>query len=330
MNAETLFCDYFSEWVDVYKKGVVSTTTLVKYQGTLKHIRMICPDLRIKDITKREYQKILNVYAENHATQTVKDFHAQIKACVMDAIDEGIITINPARKVEFKGNQQKKTPPKYLSVEESKRLASGFDLSMPLHEKGVSHVSLSERKRRISTPVNWDLLFLICLKTGLRFAEALGLTTESFDFENQTLTVNGTFDYKHTNTLTDKTKTKTSKRKIAIDDSLCKIIKNKTMDITSGVSIFVPLGERVFSSTAISRLRTLCKLADVPPIGVHGLRHTHASILFSNGVSLNSISKRLGHAKPSITQDTYLHIINELQQIDEEKILTAMDYITES
>ena len=62
----------------------------------------------------------------------------------------------------------------------------------------------------------------------------------------------------------------------------------------------------------------------MPLVGVHGLRHTHASILFSNGVSLNSISKRLGHSKPSITQDIYLHIIQELEHDDNEKILFAL------
>ena len=297
-----LFVDYFSDWIDVYKKGVVSTVTLVKYKSSLKWLHAIAPAVKLKELTKREYQKILNIYASNHAKQTVKDFHTHLKACILDAMDEGIIAVNPARKVEFKGSAQNKTPPKFLSMAEAKKLITVLDI-----EKS-----------------KWDLLILICLKTGLRFAEALGLTPESFDFVNSTIFVNKTYDYKTTQSLICEVKTKSSKRKIVIDADMRELIKAHIADSPSGASIFATENKNIFSSYVINRLRQLCKKVDVPPIGIHGLRHTHASILFSNGVSLNSISKRLGHAKPSITQDTYLHIIKELEDSDNERILSAL------
>jgi integrase len=44
------------------------------------------------------------------------------------------------------------------------------------------------------------------------------------------------------------------------------------------------------------------------PITSHGLRHTHATQLLRNGVPVHIVSARLGHAKPSITLDTYCHL----------------------
>ena len=49
--------------------------------------------------------------------------------------------------------------------------------------------------------------------------------------------------------------------------------------------------------------------ASVPRIGVHDLRHTHATFLLLDGVPVTLVSKRLGHAKVNITLDTYSHIL---------------------
>ncbi|WP_372509497.1 tyrosine-type recombinase/integrase [Lacticaseibacillus paracasei] len=62
-----------------------------------------------------------------------------------------------------------------------------------------------------------------------------------------------------------------------------------------------------------------------PVISIHGLRHTHASLLLYAGVSVGSVARRLGHANMSTTQKTYLHIIQELENQDNDKI---MRYLT--
>lgn len=67
-----------------------------------------------------------------------------------------------------------------------------------------------------------------------------------------------------------------------------------------------------------------CKNADIPVITIHGLRHTHASLLLYAGVSIASVAHRLGHASMSTTQKTYLHIIQELENTDIDKIMRAL------
>lgn len=42
--------------------------------------------------------------------------------------------------------------------------------------------------------------------------------------------------------------------------------------------------------------------ADIPTISIHGLRHTHASLLLYAGVSIASVARRLGHASMTTTQ----------------------------
>lgn len=57
----------------------------------------------------------------------------------------------------------------------------------------------------------------------------------------------------------------------------------------------------------------LVELAKLPPIRVHDLRHTHATILLRGGVSAKVVSERLGHAKIGITLDTYSHLTGDMQ-----------------
>ena len=61
---------------------------------------------------------------------------------------------------------------------------------------------------------------------------------------------------------------------------------------------------------------------------MHGLRHTHASILLYQGVNILSVSKRLGHSSLETTMSTYLHIVRELEDQDKEKsMLCSIVYI---
>lgn len=54
-----------------------------------------------------------------------------------------------------------------------------------------------------------------------------------------------------------------------------------------------------------------CRACGVSVISIHGLRHTHASLLLFAGVSIASVARRLGHASMTTTQKIYLHIIQE-------------------
>ncbi|WP_238316016.1 tyrosine-type recombinase/integrase [Nosocomiicoccus massiliensis] len=78
---------------------------------------------------------------------------------------------------------------------------------------------------------------------------------------------------------------------------------------------------RIFNSTINDYLKRKCKDAGIPVISIHGLRHTHASLLLFAGVSIASVSRRLGHSNITTTQQTYLHIIRELENKDNHKMM---------
>ena len=62
-------------------------------------------------------------------------------------------------------------------------------------------------------------------------------------------------------------------------------------------------------------------MVGLPKLTIHGLRHTHATILLEKGVSPKVVSERLGHASPAITMDIYSHGWPDMQ----EKAALAID-----
>ena len=88
--------------------------------------------------------------------------------------------------------------------------------------------------------------------------------------------------------------------------------------------IFTGKEKKVYNSTVNDVLRRHCIAADIPVITVHGLRHTHASLLLFDGVSTGSVAQRLGHSSMTTTQKVYLHVIKELENKDVDAIMRSL------
>lgn len=85
---------------------------------------------------------------------------------------------------------------------------------------------------------------------------------------------------------------------------------------------------RVYNSTVNNILERYCKRSKVPVISIHGLRHTHASLLLFAGVSIASVALRLGHSSMNTTQKTYLHIIQELENRDVDLVMRSLSELS--
>ena len=155
----------------------------------------------------------------------------------------------------------------------------------------------------------------------MRFSEALALTPKDFDFTHQSLSINKTWDYKENGGFLP-TKNQSSVRKIQIDWQTVVQFSELLKELPQDSPIFV--NKVVFNSTVNEILRRKCKNAGVPVISIHGLRHTHASLLLFAGVSIASVARRLGHASMTTTQKTYLHIIHELENQDVDLVMRLL------
>lgn len=299
---EELFCNYYKRWITIYKEGAIRDVTMEKYRMAHIWITRLSPDLKLCDLSRIAYQKLLNDYAELHERQTTMDFHHHLKCAILDAVDEGLIDRDPTRKAIIKGKTPGVKKTKYLNQFELHELINDLDLS---------------------SEINWDWFILLVAKTGMRFSEALALTPNDFDLAHQMLNVNKTWNYKGSGGF-QPTKNKSSSRKIQLDWMTVVQFSGLLKDLPGDKPLFIKEECCVYNSTINDILARHCKAAGIPNITIHGLRHTHASILLFAGVSIASVARRLGHASMTTTQKTYLHIIQELENKDVDLIMRSL------
>lgn len=299
-----LFCDYYERWIEVYKQDAVRSVTMGKYRMTHKWLVRLVPTLQLKDIDRIAYQRLLNAYAAEHERQTVMDFHHQVKGAILDAVDDGLIPRDPTRKAVIKGKTPRVKKEKYLNQFQLQTLLASLHLE---------------------NEVNWDYFILLVAKTGMRFSEALALTPEDFDFKHQLVSVSKTWDYKNGTGFLP-TKNHSSVRKIPLDWQTIIQFSELTKNLPKSEPIFV--NGAVYNSTINGILKRYCGRLGIPVVSIHGLRHTHASLLLFAGVSIASVARRLGHPSINTTQKTYVHIVQELENQDVDLVMRLLSSLT--
>lgn len=169
-------------------------------------------------------------------------------------------------------------------------------------------------------------LFTTLYYTGMRLGECLALNWN--DVKENYIEINKTLINRKVNDeyKFNLPKTKTSIRKVKLDDTtinaLKKIKEHYSDCINFNTNWFVFGGIRPLATTTIERKKNYyCKISNVKQIKIHDFRHSHASLLLSNGIPITVISKRLGHADTSTTLKIYSHLIPE----DEDKAINLLN-----
>lgn len=150
MDKTQFFCEYYKQWIEIYKRGAIREATMAKYLMTQKWLEKLIPELKVEELTRTAYQQLLNDYAKEHERQTTLDFHHQLKGAILDALDEGMIKRDPTRKAIIKGKTPRAKKIKYLNQFELHTLLANLELK--------------------ETP-DWDWFLLLVAKTGMRFSD---------------------------------------------------------------------------------------------------------------------------------------------------------------
>lgn len=307
-----IFADYFEQWYHLYKESNLAPKTQKNYRISIKVAHDYFKKLRIKDITEDVYQKFLNDYGSTRAKETVEKAHTHFKQALKRAVKKGYIRYSPAEDVIVKGNDthKKKERVKYLNEAEQKILLE----------------AVLENINRGDSYVISDYAILVSLTCGLRFGELIGLGTDSFKENFSKMVINRTWDYQ-INFEFSPTKNEASNRTIIVDELTRKVIKQlvkyqlSNRIVHKNKLIFINSYGQPISNTAVNkRLKHYSDELGITNITHHHLRHSHISLLLYKKVNIKYVSRRAGHADIYTTLNTYSHIIDELEQSENDTL----------
>lgn len=311
--------DYYRKWVEIYKEPNVGNVSMSRFNNIATVIDNYFPEKKIKDISKMDYQVFMNEYQSSRSTVTCKKTNSIIRSCIHDAIDDQIIYSDFTRKVTINGKSSRKKSKKYLSIKNFTKLIDYTNKNKSLN--GITYY-----------------MVLTGAYTGLRFEEIGGLTWDSINFKNNKITIDKVYDYTYEKKIVPRTKTESSKRTIPMLPELAIILKQlKKVQVEWQLkSQYRDPENAVFRSTdlkipsdagCIKTLKYIQKqigIDETETIRTHGLRHTLASYLLSQGVQIKYVSELLGHANTSITMKTYEHLLKEQNKEQENKAALAL------
>lgn len=316
VKKDIAFAQYFLEWFQTYKKDV-SDITLSSYQTAYKKILNHFKETSIQKITKRDYQVFLNELGERNAKDTNRKLNGYIRTCLKEAIEEEIVKNDFTRNVTITGAVGKKSSEKFLNYTSSQILLQDLHKNI---DGGIENIML-----------------ILTLSTGLRFGELVGLCIQDLDFKNNKIRVHRQWGYKKGGGF-GPLKTDESERIISVDkltmralEQHIKFIENISGNVNKLV-FYDPSSEiSVVTNDRLNDvLRAILKRLTISPlITVHGLRHTHSSILLYKDVSVLYVSERLGHANIDITTSTYAHVLKELRERESEQSNSIFEEIVQ-
>lgn len=313
-DGNELVSKFFEKWLEVYKRPNVKPIT---YSVQERNVRLnILPrwgHLKMKDITRNDYQEWINELRKHYSEGTTRRIHSIMSSALNDAVhDFNIIRENPLQIIKIPKETDKTGKIQYFTRD---HLAAFL-----VHTKPIKNAKYKES-------MQYTALFTLLAHTGLRIGEALALTWDDIDLHKGYLTVNKTLVYPLNSTPYISTpKSKSSGRTIKLDAATVKIMKRHSINRKEVVMRYAnyktPESDIVFFQHDGRWLRTnvvreyfkeVCKRAGIPVLSPHALRHTHAVHLLESGANIKYVSERLGHKSVKITADTYLHVTDKIE-----------------
>ncbi len=288
----------FASFVQLYEKDIkpkLKLNTWLSKENIIKNkILPYFAKRKLAEITARdiidwqnEIRSLTDSRGKPYSPDYLKNVHTQLSCIFNHAIKYYGLQINPASKVGNMGSEQPKEMEFWTKAEYLQFLEAMLD-------KPLSYYA-------------FEMLYWC----GIREGELLALTPDDFDFINNTVRINKSYQRINKQDIITSPKTKKSNRIVQMPDFLSEEIQDYLNQLYGAEP-----NSRIFPITKHylkHEMQRGCKETGVKPIRIHDLRHSHISLLIDMGFTALAIADRVGHESIDITY-RYAHLFPTRQQ----------------
>lgn len=316
--------EFMCYWLYNVKTKEIKSTTVVRYESTIKWHIMPYPfsKIKVKDITILNLQNFINLLAddENTSINTVKNTLILIKNFLDYTIVLGIFPNNPADYVKVPKKEKVENTGKYriFSADEQKLIINNLDLEDPVEQMLYIDFFTGLRRNEIR-----GLRWKNYSDGTLTIAQQL---VRSYNFEkdgSRTINKNSTQDLK----------TESSFRTIVLPKMADNLLqKMKVNSYEKHLRLGTPFTDDAFifsdeylkpieEKRANRRIQAICRKIGIEPRPLHSIRHSYATRLFEADVDIKTVQKLMGHFDYRTTLNIYVHVMDE----EKEKAAAVLD-----
>ncbi|EJR99156.1 tyrosine-type recombinase/integrase [Bacillus mycoides] len=299
--------EWLDTWYSTHKNSWKPTSRAQREMAIRLQMKPLLGRYKLQTLDRTTYKReFLNVLEKKYKPSTVHLFHTLFKIAINAAVEDEILSRNRFTKIKL-SNQE--------TVQEEKN-----NYFTP--EQLVEFLAIAKREENTT---NYTFLLTVAY-TGIRRGEACGLQWKNIDFDNKTITIERTRDNKGIRS----PKTKNSYRTILIDDVLVnqlKVYRKWCMEVMLSFGYKLKDDSFVFTSSQTGKpitdgrvfyaFRRVLNKTNLPAITIHGLRHTHCTILLNQGLNVKVIAERLGNT-PQMIYEIYGHVLKEMESMSVE------------
>jgi len=304
---------FLDTWLASTVRQRVRQRTFEDYTDLLKrYVRKPLGAIKLADLRALDIQRLYKTMQDRELSpRVVRYTRAVLSSARKQAVKWDMIVRNPATLVELPRMERKEM--KALTAEESSRFLS------------------------VLTETRFYALFMFALTSGMRPQEYLALKWSDLDMEKGTATVRRALVWsriKGGGWAFTEPKTSRARRTIPLPASMVKaLIEHKRKqgeerlkagsrweknDLVFATALGEPHDIPALTKTAYKP--ALVKAGLSSAFRLYDLRHTHATLLLTNGENPKVAAERLGHSTIVLTLDTYSHVLPDMQQQAAERI----------
>lgn len=319
-SSNSTFQEAADLWLANYKKTVTAST----YSRTdiifNKHVLPKIGNIKLSKITTAYCQKVINNWHDKGSSKQYPLFVNYMNKVFKYAINIGLTSDNPVANVivpPAKEDRQKK-------------------LKLYTKEQLQSFLTIIDNEQNPYLKIRDYTLFRLLAFSGCRIGEVLALTWKDINFTTNELSINKTIAKGEGYYVSQTPKTKSSNRKIILDKKTISQLKRWKLEqvkflfklgYSKPAFIFTNEQNKFTINQAVAdRYALYRERAELPYIGLHGFRHTHASMLYNAGADHKEVQERLGHANIKTTMDTYTHLTDDKKEETTQKLVKYINF----